>query len=381
MAARLQILLAEDNPVNQRVMTWLLQKLGHAVEVAGAGDRALAALERGGFDLVLMDIQLPGLDGLAAAAAIRAKERAAGGHVPIVALTAQAAKSDRRRCLEAGMDACLSKPVSADELARTIERLFPTAPPSPTAVAPFTTQDSTAAIDEARLWRRYEGDRGLVAQLADLLRQQQPRLMAAAREAAAKEDGKAACEALHGLRGALAHLHANAACDAAQVVERMAARGDWPRFAEAFSTLQDALADCDAALASLLERRPAPTVLTVEDELVSRRVLRRELEKLGYGVAEAEGGAAAWEIFQRGEFPIVISDWMMPEMDGLELVRRIRSVRPRPRVFLILLTANSDEEAAAQAWEAGADELLRKPLDPRALAARLRVAEQAMSSH
>ncbi|MBI4518151.1 MAG: response regulator [Deltaproteobacteria bacterium] len=122
-AARLHILLAEDNIVNQRLTVRLLEKHGHSVALAGDGRQALAALERETFDLVLMDVQMPGMDGLEATAEIRARERATGQHLPIVALTAHALKGDQERCLAAGMDAYVSKPIETQALFDAIERL------------------------------------------------------------------------------------------------------------------------------------------------------------------------------------------------------------------------------------------------------------------
>src|SRR5262249_26279151 len=112
----LRILLAEDNVVNQQVTLLTLEKQGHQGRVVGNGREALAALEEQPFDLILMDVQMPELDGLAAAAAIRRREEAAGGHVPIIALTAHAMKGDRERCLAAGMDDYVSKPIHEEEL-------------------------------------------------------------------------------------------------------------------------------------------------------------------------------------------------------------------------------------------------------------------------
>ena len=100
----LRILLAEDNAVNQQLAVRLLEKSGHTVGMAGTGREALAALEREGFDLVLMDVQMPETDGLEATAAIREKERVTHGHVPIIAMTAHAMAGDRERCLAAGID-------------------------------------------------------------------------------------------------------------------------------------------------------------------------------------------------------------------------------------------------------------------------------------
>lgn len=101
----------------------LLEKRGHAVTVAGNGYEALAALERQSFDVVLMNVQMPEMDGLEATAAIRAKEASTGGHVPIVAMTTAAMKGDRERCLQAGMDNYVSKPLQAQDLFDLVERL------------------------------------------------------------------------------------------------------------------------------------------------------------------------------------------------------------------------------------------------------------------
>ncbi len=119
----LRVLLAEDNPVNQKLARSLLEKQGHTVAVAGTGKEALDALEKEPFDLVLMDGQMPEMDGFEATAAIRAREQGTGRHVPIVAMTAYAMKGDRERCLAAGMDDYLSKPFRAADLAALIERL------------------------------------------------------------------------------------------------------------------------------------------------------------------------------------------------------------------------------------------------------------------
>jgi PAS domain S-box-containing protein len=122
----LQILLAEDNPVNQRLALRLLEKQGHTITVANNGLEALMALEQHPFDLVLMDVQMPELDGFAATAAIREKERKTGAHIPIIAMTAHAMKGDRERCLAAGMDSYVAKPIQAQELKAAIESWAPT---------------------------------------------------------------------------------------------------------------------------------------------------------------------------------------------------------------------------------------------------------------
>ncbi len=118
---RVRILLAEDNKVNQRVAVRMLEKDGHQVIVVGDGHQALAALEREDFDLVLMDVQMPEMGGLEATAAIREKEKSTGRHLPIVAMTAGAMQGDQEKCLAAGMDGYLSKPVRSQELREIVE--------------------------------------------------------------------------------------------------------------------------------------------------------------------------------------------------------------------------------------------------------------------
>jgi CheY-like chemotaxis protein len=121
-AASLKLLVAEDNRVNQLLITRLLEKRGHHVTIAATGREALEALEQERFDLVFMDLQMPEMDGLQATAAIREREEGNGMHLPVIALTARAMKGDRDRCVAAGMDDYLSKPIGVDELDEVLRR-------------------------------------------------------------------------------------------------------------------------------------------------------------------------------------------------------------------------------------------------------------------
>jgi CheY-like chemotaxis protein len=122
---RLRVLVAEDNAVNQRLAMRLLEKRGHYVVVRGNGRDAVAVMKDESFDLVLMDIQMPEMDGFEATAAIRAQERQSGVHVPIIAMTAHAMKGDEERCLVAGMDGYLAKPITPQRLFDEIDRSCP----------------------------------------------------------------------------------------------------------------------------------------------------------------------------------------------------------------------------------------------------------------
>jgi phosphoserine phosphatase RsbU/P len=119
-------------------------------------------------------------------------------------------------------------------------------------------------------------------------------------------------------------------------------------------------------------------VLIAEDEAVSRRLLQNYLQRWGHEVVAAQNGAEAWSLFQAGEFPIVISDWMMPEMDGLELIRRIRACRHPGYVYAILLTSRSHKEDLVEGMESGADDFLTKPFDRDELRVRLRAGQRVI---
>jgi two-component system, sensor histidine kinase and response regulator len=117
-----RILLAEDNLVNQRLAVRMLEKMGHHVVVVQTGEEALDALQDEKFDLVLMDVQMPEMDGFAATREIRRREQGGQGRLPVIAMTAHAMKGDRESCLEAGMDDYLAKPINREELQQAIER-------------------------------------------------------------------------------------------------------------------------------------------------------------------------------------------------------------------------------------------------------------------
>jgi CheY-like chemotaxis protein len=119
-----RILIAEDNLVNQRVAIYMLEKQGHQVTGTMNGEEALNAMEKENFELVLMDVQMPKMDGFQATRLIRAKERESGGHIPIIAITAHAMKGDRERCLEVGMDEYIAKPLNVKQLSETIARVM-----------------------------------------------------------------------------------------------------------------------------------------------------------------------------------------------------------------------------------------------------------------
>jgi CheY-like chemotaxis protein/HPt (histidine-containing phosphotransfer) domain-containing protein len=215
-----RVLLAEDNAVNQKLAVRLLEKRGHTVVVAGNGREALETLSRKSFDVVLMDVQMPEMDGFEATRRIRERERTNGGHVPIIAMTAHAMKGDRERCLEEGMDGYISKPLRPSELFEAVESL------AATGRAETTTKPAGPPFDEAMALRSVGGDRQLLSELIDTFLEECPRLTAALAAAILRGDAKAAHLAAHTLKGALSTLGASEAKTIAQQIETRAHKGD-----------------------------------------------------------------------------------------------------------------------------------------------------------
>lgn len=234
----LHVLLAEDNEVNQELAVHTLKKRGHTVVVAADGRQAVAAWDRDRFDVVLMDIQMPEMDGFAATAVIRERERTAGRRTPIVALTAHAMKGDRERCLAAGMDAYVSKPLRVQELFDTIDRLLGTMAAPALAVEKPVPAVATTTFDAQAALARAEGDHDLLRTLAAMFDRQAGKLLPELKAACDRGDGPALERAAHKLKGSMGSFAAAPAVAAAQRLEQMGRAGDLAGSADAWAGLE-----------------------------------------------------------------------------------------------------------------------------------------------
>jgi len=197
----------------------LMARLQNRV-AATVGTQAVTTLEHGEFDLVLMDIQMPELNGLEATKMIRTKEVGTGRHVPIVAMTAHAMKGDQDACIAAGMDGYLSKPIRAAELFETIERHL--GAKSQTAVVRSAPGPGGLPFDEANILERVGGDQHLFNELISTFLAECPRLMTSVRQATIRKDAKEVYEATHKLKGAVCNLTDKGAFEAASQLETLA---------------------------------------------------------------------------------------------------------------------------------------------------------------
>jgi CheY-like chemotaxis protein len=235
---RARVLLAEDNPVNQEVALGMLEELGHRVQVANHGREALEALAREDYDLVLMDCQMPEMDGFAAAAAIRELEGRAPSskRIPIIALTANALQGDRENCLAHGMDDYLSKPFTKEALRAIVDRWLDghsVAAQAPCGVPPQSAGNGSGAggavLDPAPLEaiRAIErsGRAGMLRKVISLYLETSPTRLRELREALARGDGDALRRAAHSLKSSSANLGATQLADLSRELEGLARSG------------------------------------------------------------------------------------------------------------------------------------------------------------
>jgi len=241
----LRILVAEDNPVNQKFLQRLLERMGHLTAVATDGNQAVQFFQAGNFDLIFMDVQMPEMDGYAATAAIRRLEHDSGTHIPIIAMTAHALKGDREKCLAVGMDDYLRKPARLAEIEDAIHRMTDGggAAASPLKPQPGT---ATAVWDRAAALDRLGGDESLLNELIEVFFTNYPVLAGRLTEALARGDMASLREPAHTLKGSLGVLGlqetaglAQAIESASQVDDATAAVGLIDRFMAEIDTLQD----------------------------------------------------------------------------------------------------------------------------------------------
>ncbi|MDZ7261464.1 MAG: response regulator [candidate division KSB1 bacterium] len=227
---RLHILLAEDNPVNQKVARRILEKAGHTVEVVDNGQLAVAALEQKDYDLVLMDVQMPEMDGFEATRLIRQKE-GTQRHTPIIAMTAHALKGDRERCLKAGMDAYISKPIKPQELFQALNKWAKSqtqdkVPVKPQPLDKDSALPSVIPIDLETALSRFDGDREFLMEMVEEFLHYAPEQLQTVAAALEKGDIKVVEREAHSLKGAAGNLSAQKLASLALQLEKSAHDGN-----------------------------------------------------------------------------------------------------------------------------------------------------------
>jgi PAS domain S-box-containing protein len=244
----LEILVVEDNIINQRLAEHLLRNRGHAVTIANNGREALAVLERQRFQLALVDVQMPEMDGLQLTAAIREKEKSTGEHLPIIAMTAYAMKGDRERCLEAGMDGYVPKPINSKQLFELIAGVQSVELKAAIGAKAGTNHE---ILDESALLARFEGEADLLRDVVKLFMDDCPKLMDGIRGAVERNDAHGLERAAHKLKGSVANFSARASFDAALSLETIGREGHLEKARETLAALDKSIEELKPVLTNL----------------------------------------------------------------------------------------------------------------------------------
>jgi two-component system sensor histidine kinase/response regulator len=243
---RLTVLVAEDNKFNQHVIQRMLERRGHTVRVVPNGSETLAALEQNKFDLLLLDVNMPEMDGFEVIRTIREREKTSGNHLRVIALTALSGKRDRERCIEAGMDDFLAKPVRAAEVYAALERVIAAHP----IAQPDAYAGSSALIDPAIVLSGCDGDATLLADMIQLFEEEAPKLLARVEAAMRSSDAEQLRTAAHSLRGLVSSFSTSAA-NAAQALEQLGIEGRAGEAAKQYQVLDQAVRELRTILPTL----------------------------------------------------------------------------------------------------------------------------------
>ncbi len=264
---KLRILLAEDNRVNQDLAVGFLELAGHTARIADTGRKAVEYSAEERFDLILMDVQMPGMDGFQATAAIRAREQRSGRHTPIIAMTAHAMTGDRERCLEAGMDAYVAKPIRAAALFEAIGRCLqarpqgmrPGGPPIPEAPAAAVGPDTQQPVfEEEEALRQCLGRRDLLHKVLTAFVDNVSRLTGALAAELAKADLTGLGRVAHTIKGAAGNISAKRVFSSAMALEQVARSGEERLARETAEILERELLILERTLTMVLETSEVP---------------------------------------------------------------------------------------------------------------------------
>jgi CheY-like chemotaxis protein/HPt (histidine-containing phosphotransfer) domain-containing protein len=251
----LSVLVAEDTPFNQKYIRRLLESWCFSACIVANGRQAIDALAERDFDLVLMDVQMPEMDGLTATSRIRELEKQTGRHVPIIAMTAHAMRGDRERCLDAGMDDYVRKPISPPALLETIHRVVPvneTNPATAGAADPPTPMDPQAELEA--LLDAFNNDVNLFEDVADMFIGDYPSMVVRIRDAIAVKDSAALGRTAHALKGMALNFQIDTVADTAMQLERLAERGRFDEASDLSRRLSDELTAFERRLRQIVAR-------------------------------------------------------------------------------------------------------------------------------
>jgi diguanylate cyclase (GGDEF)-like protein len=377
-----RILVAEDNRTNQMVAAGMLAMNGCSCEFAANGREALEAARIGHFDLILMDCSMPEMDGYEATAHIRDHEKTTGRRTPLVAMTANTQRGDAEKCLAAGMDDYLAKPITLVELRQKLDRWLPRGDDQRAAA----TIDSAPDIDEAPI------DQGLFAKLREIMGpalaqavspflEDTPQYLLDLETAVHARDADTARAKAHAIKGSSGNLGATLLAQLAKEAEELAIDGHPELIVPLLTRLRVAYNAVANALAievtgedsvSQADTDDVPQVLVVDDDRSTRSTLRYTLQRDGFRVEEAADGAQALMMLKRFQPDVILMDAVMPVMDGFTACARMQELPGGSSIPVLMITALEDNSSVERAFAAGASDYIPKPIHYAVLSQRVR---------
>ena len=381
-----RILVAEDNRTNQMVAAGMLAMNGCQCEFAANGREAMEAARANRFDLILMDCSMPEMDGYEATAHIRNFEENAGYRTPIVAMTANTQRGDAEKCLAAGMDDYLAKPITLVELRQKLELWLPRSLQEERPAAPTPSERSIVDLsDSAPL------DHVIFDKLREILG---PSLEQAVKpfledtpayldqlELAVKDNvaDKARATA-HAIKGSSGNLGASQLAQLAKQAEELALEGQiaeiaalLPHLRVAFDAVTRVL-NSEVSIDDLLlpKQEELAQVLVVDDDRSTRSALRHTLQRDGFRVEEASDGAQALMMLKRFQPDVILMDAVMPVMDGFTACAKIQELPNGRAIPVLMITGLEDNVSVERAFAAGASDYIPKPIHFAVLSQRVR---------
>ena len=386
-----RILVAEDNRTNQMVAAGMLAMNGCSCEFASNGREALEAARARDFDLILMDCSMPEMDGYEATAHIRALEEHSGRRTPLVAMTANTQRGDAEKCLAAGMDDYLAKPITLVELRQKLERWLPRG------------DDARSGSNSSALAERADGaepgeagaapiDQAIFAKLREILGpslsqaispflEDTPQYLSDLEAAVDQGDADTARAKAHAIKGSAGNLGAVLLAQLAKQAEDDAIGARLELVAPLLPRLRIAYNAVASALASEVTGDDPlgpgggddiPQVLIVDDDRSTRSTLRYTLQRDGFKVEEAADGAQALMMLKRFQPDVILMDAVMPVMDGFTACARMQELPGGATIPVLMITALEDNSSVERAFAAGASDYIPKPIHYAVLSQRVR---------
>jgi diguanylate cyclase (GGDEF)-like protein len=414
----IRVLVVEDNRTNQQVAKGMLQRLKCVVDITSAGEEALEKLATQTYDLVLMDVQMPGMDGYQATRAFRQKEAADSGHVPVIAMTANSSAEDIERALEAGMDDFLAKPFRLDALHTILQRWsvkgqakssrYPEPakvktseahaikPPAGSALKVIGMDSDNSVIDKKVFYELYQNAGSAFSEMLKIYMEDQPGYLNDISRSIQQSDRVLLQRTAHTLKGSSRNFGATTFSNLCRDLEKAAPTEEFEELKRRIKPITKAAEEIHRELSLALERLTemgditafqidndvseeaepynpvyAPTIMIVDDDRSMLITMRTVLENDGYRIAEHDNGATALSACKQELPDLVLMDALMPGMDGFGACKALRELPGGEHLPILIVTALEDEHSIDKAFSAGANDFIPKPVNFAVLRQRI----------